>query len=87
MVSTMLWTYMILGAHFALVSVSKNSILKVTEVSKADGLGSLSERFLKDRAKYTGKFPDTCEVAKRKPLYKKGSLTQSCKLQTYFCYP
>ena len=47
---------MILGAHFALVSVSKNSILKVTEVSKADGLGSLSERFLKDRAKYTANF-------------------------------
>ena len=42
---------MIQGHRFNLESVSKNSILtmlKTTQVSKAAGLDSLSERFLKE---------------------------------------
>ena len=86
---------MIQGDHFNLTSISKNSILTIleaTEVSKAAGLDSLSECFLKDGAKCLAKaishlcnslitsekFPDSCKVSKLKPLYKKGSLNQPC---------
>ena len=68
------------------------TILKSTQVSKAAGLDGLSGRFLKDGAKFLAKpisdlcnlsinsekFPVSCRVAKLRPLYKKGSLTQSC---------
>ena len=67
------------------------TILKNTEVSKAAGLGNLSGRFLKDGAKIlakpitdicnlsitSGKFPGSCKLAKLKPIYKKGSLTEA----------
>ena len=74
------------GYHFNFASVCKNSILsilKLTQVSKATGLDSLSGRFLKDReallAKSTigdlcnlsinsEKIPDLCKVVKLKPL-------------------
>ena len=49
---------MIQGDHFNLTSISKNSILTIleaTEVSKAAGLDSLSECFLKDGAKCLAK--------------------------------
>ena len=63
-----------------------------TKVSKAAGVDSLSGRFLKDGAKFLAKpnsdlcnhsvtsenFPGLCKVAKLKPLYEKGSLTQPC---------
>ena len=78
-----------------MASVSEKSILnisKLTQVSKAAGLDSLSGRFLKDGANFLAKpfsdlcnlsinsekFPDICKVGKLKPLYKKGSLTQPC---------
>ena len=81
---------MIQGSHFNLASVSKNSILTISQVSKAAGLDGLSGRFLKDGAKFLGKpindlcnlsinsekFPDSCQVVKLRPLYQKGSLTQ-----------
>ena len=68
------------------------SILKATQVSKAAGIDNLSGRFLKDGAKVLSKpisdlcnlsiisekFPDPCKVAKLKPLYKKGSVTDPC---------
>ena len=68
------------------------TILKATKVSKAASLDNLSARFLKDGAKFLSnpikdlcslsiaseKFPDSCKVAKLRPLYKKGSLTLSC---------
>ena len=77
------------------------TILKATQVSKAAGLDNLSGRFLKDGAKFlakpisdlcnlsitTKKFPDLCKVAKLKPLYKKGSLTQSCNCRTISLLP
>ena len=68
------------------------TILKATKVSKAASLDNLPARFLKDGAKFLSnpikdlcslsiaseKFPDSCKVAKLRPLYKKGSLTLSC---------
>ena len=65
------------------------TILKNSKVSKAAGLDNLSGRFLKDGAKVltkpitnlcnlsitSGKFPDSCKLAKLKPIYKKGFLT------------
>ena len=65
--------------------------MKNTKVSKTAGLDSLSGRFLKDGAKVlanpiselcnlsitSGKFPDSCKLAKFKPTYKKGSLTEA----------
>ena len=67
-----------------ILTISKN-----TKVSKAAGLDNLSGRFLKDGATVfakpitdlcnlsitSGKFPDSCKIAKLKPIYKKGSLT------------
>ena len=66
-------------------------ISKNTKVSKAAGLDNLSGRFLKDGAKVfakpitdlcnlsitSGKFPDSCKIAKLKPIYKKGPLTEA----------
>ena len=68
------------------------TVLKSTQVSKAVGRDCLSGSFLKDGAKFLAKpisdlcslsinsekFPDSCEVAKIRSLYKKGSLTQPC---------
>ena len=67
------------------------TILKNTKVSKAPGLDNPSGRFLRDGAKVlakpipdicnlsitSGKFPDSCKLAKLKPVYKKGSLTEA----------
>ena len=67
------------------------NILKNTNVSKAAGLDNLSGRFLKDGAEVlakpitdlcnlsitSGKFPDSCKIAKLKPIYKKDSLTKA----------
>ena len=74
------------------------TILKSTQVSKAAGLDSLSGRFLKHGEQFvtklisdlwnlsinSEKFPDLCEVAKLKPLYKRGSLTQPCNYRPIF---
>ena len=65
--------------------------LENTKVSKAAALNNPSGRFLKDVAKVlakpitelcnlsitSGKFPDSCKIAKLKPIYKKGSLTKA----------
>ena len=67
------------------------TILKNTKVSKAAGLDNQSGCFLKDGAKVSakpitdicnlsitsGKFRDCCKLAKLKPIYKKGSLTEA----------
>ena len=67
------------------------TILKNTKVSKAACLDNLSGRILKDGAKVlakpitdicnlsitSGKFPDSCKLAKLKPINKKGSLTEA----------
>ena len=67
------------------------TILKNTKVSKAAALENLSGHFLKDGAKVlakpitdtcnlsitSGKFPDSCKLAKLKPIYKIGSLTEA----------
>ena len=67
------------------------NILKNTNVSKAAGSDNLSGCFLKDGAEVlakpitdlcnlsitSGKFPDSCKIAKLKPIYKKGSLTEA----------
>ena len=76
------------------------TILKNTKVSKAAGLDNLSGRVLKDGAKVlgklcidicnlpitSGKFPETCKLAKLKPIYKKGSLTEASNTGLYLCY-
>ena len=63
-----------------------------TQFKTKVGVDSLSGRFLKDGAKFLAKpnsdlcnhsvtsenFPGLCKVAKLKPLYEKGSLTQPC---------
>ena len=77
------------------------TILKATKVSKAPGLDNLSGRFLKDEAKFLSKaisdlcnfsitsekFPESCKVAKLKPLYKKGSLTLPCNYRPISLLP
>ena len=74
------------------------TILKATQVSKAAGIDNLSGRFLKDGAKVLSKpisdlcnlsiisekFPDPCKVAKLKPLYKKGSVTDPCNYRPIY---
>ena len=67
------------------------TILKNNKVSKTAGLDNLSGRFLKDGAKFldkhitelcnllitSGKFPDSCKIAKPKSINKKSSLTET----------
>ena len=67
------------------------TILRNTKVSKAAGLDNLPGRFLRDGAKVlakpitdicnlsitSGKFSDSCKLAKLKRIYKKGSLTEA----------
>ena len=77
---------------FNLDTVSENTILTIlknTNICKAAGLDSGC--FLKDGAEVlakpitdlcnlsitSGKFPDSCKIAKLKPIYKKGSLTEA----------
>ena len=77
------------GYHFNLASVLESlilTILKLTQVSKAVGLDSLSRRFPKDGGKFLAKpisgscnfqnFPDLCKVAKLEASYEKGLLTR-----------
>ena len=68
---------------------------------KAAGLDSLSGRFLKEGEKFlvkpisdlcnfsinSNKFPDSCKVAKLRPLYKKCSLTQPCNYRPISLLP
>ena len=77
------------------------AVLKASQVSKAAGIENLSRRFLKDGAKVLSKpisdlcnlsitsekFPDPCKVAKLKPLYKKGSLTEPCNYRPISLLP
>ena len=67
------------------------TVLKNTKVSKAAGFDNLSGPFLKDGAKdlakpisdicnlsiTSGKFSDSSKLAKLRPIYKKGSLTEA----------
>ena len=64
-------------------------ILSSTSISKAAGIDDLSDRFLKDGSGVLskpiselfnlfiklGSFPDSCKIAKLKPLFKKWSKT------------
>ena len=77
------------------------TILKATQISKAAGIDNLSGRFLKDEAKVwskpitdlcnlsitSEKFPDPCKLAKLKPLYKKGSVTEPCNYRPISFWP
>ena len=77
------------------------TISKNTKVSKAAGLDNLSGRFLKDGAKVfakpitdlcnlsitSGKFPDSCKIAKLKPIYKKSSLTEASNYRSISLLP
>ena len=88
--------------HLASVSENSIlTISKGFQVSKAAGTDSLSGRFLKDTAKVlykpvsdlcnlsitSEKFPDICKLAKLKPLYKKGSLTEPCSYRPISLLP
>ena len=88
--------------HLASVSKnSLLTNLKATQVSKGVGIDNLSGCFLKDGAKVLSKpisdlrnlsitsekFPDICKVAKLKPLYKKGSLTETCNYRPISVLP
>ena len=73
-------------------------IIKKLEMYKAAGTDRLSRRFLRDGAEILsrpiseicnlsisrGVFPDTCKVAKLKPIYRKKKKERSFQLQTYF---
>ena len=87
------YKHVIQGYHFDLASVSENPILfKINSSFKSSWSRQFSGSFLKGGAKVLAKpvndlcnlsinsekFPDLCKVAKRKPLYKKGYLTQTC---------
>ena len=77
------------------------TIFKNTKVSKAAGLDNLFGRFLKDGAKVlakpvtelcnlsitSGKFPDSCKIAKLKPIYKKSSLTEASNYRSISLLP
>ena len=77
------------------------AVLKASQVSKAAGIDNLSGHFLKDGAKVLSKpirdlcnlsitsekFRDICKVAKLKPLYKKGSLTELCNYRPISLLP
>ena len=70
------------------------NVLKNVEVTKAEGLDQISGKFLKDGARIfvkpvselcslsmaLGSFPDACQIAKVKPLFKKGLLPLLCKV-------
>ena len=88
--------------HLASISENSIlAILKATQVSKAAGIDNLSGRLLKDEAKVLSKpisdlynlsitsekFPDIYKVAKLKPLYKKGSLTEPCNYRPISLLP
>ena len=69
-------------------------ILRSTNIRKAPGIDDLSGRFLKEGSRVLskpiselcnlriklGSFPDSCKIAKLKPLFKKGSKTNLSKL-------
>ena len=77
------------------------NILKITNVSKVAGLDNLSGRFFKDVTEVlakpitdlcnfsitSGKFPDSCKIAKLKPTYKKGSLTGASNYRPISLFP
>ena len=86
---------------FNLATVSESTILNILKISIAAGLENLSGRFLKDGAEVlakpitdlcnlsitSGKFPDSCKIAKLKPIYKKGSLTEASNYRSVFLLP
>ena len=77
------------------------NILLNTNVPKAAGLDNLSCCFLKDGPKdlvkpitdlwnlsiTSGKLSDSCKIAKLKPVYKKGSLTEACNCRSVSLLP
>ena len=77
------------------------TIFKNTNVSKAAGLDNLSDRFLKNGAEVltkpitdlfnlsttSGKFLDSCKIAKLKPIYEKGSLTEASNYRSISLLP
>ena len=77
------------------------NILKITNISKVVGLDNLSGRFFKDGAEVLAKpitdlcnlsitsrkFPDSCKIAKLKPIYKKDSLTEASNYRPRPLYP
>ena len=88
--------------HLASVSENSIlTILKAIQVLKVAGIDNLSGRFLKNGAKVLSKhishlhnlaitsekFTDNCKVAKLKPLYKKGSLTEPCDFRPISLLP
>ena len=76
------------------------TVLKSTKSFVAAGLDNLSGRFLEDVAKVlakaisglcilsvtSGKSFDSCKIAKLKPIYKNGSLTEASNYCCYFYY-
>ena len=87
--------------NFATAEHTILTILKNTNVSKAAGLDNLSGPFLKDGAKVlakpitdichlsitSGKFPHSCKLAKLKPIYKNGSLTEASNYRSVSLLP
>ena len=71
--------------------INIEKILRISNARKAAGIDDLSGRLLKDGSQFLskpiselcnlsiklGSFPDSCKIAKLKPLFKKGSKTNS----------
>ena len=88
---------------FNLATVSKNTILIILKNTKVffKGLDNQSGHFLRDGAKVlakpitdicnlsitSGKCPDSCKLAKLKPIYKKDSLTEASKYRPISLLP
>ena len=76
-------------------------ILRSTNIRNAAGIDDLSDRFLKDGSRVLskpmselcnlsiklGSFPDSCKIAKLKPLFKKGSKTNPSKYRAISLLP
>ena len=71
--------------------INIEKILRISNARQAAGIDDLSGRFLKDGSRFLSKriselsnlsiklvgFPDSCKIAKLKPLFKKGYKTNS----------
>ena len=83
------------------MEIDIEKILRSTNICKAAGIDDLSGRFLKDGSQVLskpiselcnlsiklGSFPNSCKIAKLKPLFKKGSKTNPSNYRPMLLLP